>query len=336
MKTFSNSKSIALVTLLLSYSFHVMKTLDTHITIGQYTFTFVVETEVESGFELLADTATLTLPRRLQFKGKAIAQGESLFRRGDPGRVKHGYDRRLDTIFEGYLSRIFPGVPLRFEAQDAMWLLKQRAVTQSYKQVSLQQVLGDICPIPFLADDVELGQFRISNATVAQVLDELRQRYGLYAYIRQGSLIAGLPYQGDPGDPLMFDFEQNIIDDELEYLRADSIAIKVRAISMQPENSKITVELGDDEGDLRTLYFYNLNQEQLLEAAQRTMDRLKVEGYRGSFTTFGQPHVRHGNLVHINDPQYPDRRGTYFVKKVITRCGLSGYRQHIYLDTKHA
>jgi hypothetical protein len=53
----------------------------------------------------------------------------------------------------------------------------------------------------------------------------------------------------------------------------------------------------------------------------------KDTGFRGSFTTFGSPIVRHGDRVKLVDPVINDRNGFYIVKSVETSFGQNGYRQ---------
>lgn len=74
----------------------------------------------------------------------------------------------------------------------------------------------------------------------------------------------------------------------------------------------------------------------LLKLATEALEKLKYEGFRGSFTTFLQPMVRHGMAVKLIDPLIPDRNGVYLVRQVITRFGMEGGRQEITLDRKIA
>ena len=102
---------------------------------------------------------------------------------------------------------------------------------------------------------------------------------------------------------------------------------------MLPDNSKIEVEVGDTEGDVRTLHFYNLAKAELEKIAEESIKTLRYDGYSGSFLTFGQPMVNHGDIVEIEDLKY-NRAGQYLVKRVLRTFGAQGYRQKIYLDRK--
>jgi len=67
---------------------------------------------------------------------------------------------------------------------------------------------------------------------------------------------------------------------------------------------------------------------------QRETERLRYTGYRGSFTTFGKPDIRHGDIVNLSDPIFPERSGKYLVKRVRTTFGMNGYRQEVELESK--
>jgi len=312
-----------------------MKAHHLSIDVGDYTFPFANQVEVTSSWEDLTDVASIVTPRKLRLQNQDVIQGESLFRRGDQVEVNLGYDGQLDQVFTGYLAGISPGVPLRFRCEDEMWKLKQTNYTLSYKNPTLKQILTDVVDIPFEAVDAELGPLRFTNRSAAQILEELRKTYGLQSFVRDGKLYSGLAYWPDLASRHELKFEFDILpDDDLEYQREDDISFKVKAVSMMPDNSKIELELGDPTGETRTLTYIGLSESELRATANREIERLRYEGYKGSFTTFGQPQIRHGDFVTLIDPRYGDRNGTYLVKRVTTTGGISGYRQEVELDTK--
>ena len=64
------------------------------------------------------------------------------------------------------------------------------------------------------------------------------------------------------------------------------------------------------------------------------LDRLKFDGYAGSFEMFGQPTIQHQHVVKIIDAKFPERSGEYFVKSHGVTFGQSGFRRNIELGTK--
>lgn len=331
MSTFKHFRCLLFLTALLSFS--VMKSADIRMQVGNFTFPYATEVEITSSWEELTDRATITVPRKLSFGGETITRGEGLFKIGDQVRIELGYDGNYVSRFSGYLTRIYPGTPLRFEAEDAMWLLKRNSLTKSYPKVTLQQLLADISPIPFQAATVQMGQFRLDRVTPAQALEHLRKEYGIQSWVRDGKLYSGLAYWPELRRERSFGFELNIISDSLEYQRQEDLRLKVQAISIQPDNSKKEVTVGDPDGEARTIYYYNLSEADLKALAERDLERFRYTGYKGSFTAFGEPDVQHGDLISLTDNRYGDRNGRYLTKQVVTSYGMGGIRQSITLDT---
>lgn len=326
-----------------------MLELTSDITLGDYRFDFVNQVEITSTWENLTDTARIVIPKKLRLRknggySEDIAVGvNALWKRGDPVEINLGYNARNDRRFTGYITSVVPKLPPEFQCQDQMWLLKQVNVPTYTKTVGLRQLLTDILPAGtnFVADDVDLGKFRITRANIAEVLDFIKRKYGLSAYFRSGTLYVGFAYQLgrtvelDTDGIAQFEFQKNIIDStNLAYLRDDDVSIMVTAVNVLPDNTRTEIKVGDSFGDQRTLYFYNLAPETVKQLATEALEKLKYEGYRGSFTTFLQPFVQHGQAIKIIDKEVPDRNGIYLVRQVVTRFGIEGGRQEITLDRK--
>lgn len=311
--------------------------LTSEVTIGDYQYAGVVEVETESSWENLTDMATLTLPRKLQWQGRELATGEDpLIKVGDPVNLQLGYDGNNQNVFEGYVTKLDVEVPLTVHCQDAMWLLKQKTYTLSYRDAKLSDVLQDILPsiLPFVAPDVRLGQLRLSKVTAAQVLSELKKKFYVTSWFRDGTLYSGLNIQDELQKTHLLNFHRNVVENNLEFVRAEDVKIKLKVISILPNNQKLELEFGEDEGEQRTLHVFDMKEKEINFFAEQQIERLKYTGYRGSLTTFLQPTVRHGDYVQLTDPLYPERNGSYLVKRVTTSFGMSGGRQVLELDAK--
>lgn len=333
-----------------------MLQVDSRTKLGKYLFTFVNSIEITSSWENLTDTAIIKMPKKIRLKAtneeiNAVISGDDAFwKRGDIAEINLGYDANLKRRFIGTVARVFPKVPIEFHCEDDMYHLKSFTVekyssrkarpTQSH--VTIKEVLTDIkCPIPFTAEDITIGDFTISRTTIAEVLEYFKKTFGLSSYIREdGSLYVGFAYT--PNISLealpVFKFNNNIIDgDNLEYYLEDDVKIKCRAINIKSDNSKHEEVFGDPNGEERTLYFYNVKNDQLAKLADEKLKLLRYTGFRGDFKTFLEPMVRHGQAIRLVDDYFPDRNGVYLVKKVVTSLGVSeGGRQRITIDRKVA
>lgn len=331
--------------------------------IGNYGFNFVNEIEITSTWDELTDRAVITVPRKLRVKkdglfSDAITSGaDALWKRNDPVTIAAGYNFNNPTLFTGYLTKITPKLPLQFEAEDRMFKLKQTVITKAVAKeisatsaITLTRILDLTVPSALRTElnftvrneDIQFGKFTLTGAvTVAELLNYFRKRFGLSCFFQDNVLSVGFAYnissigQVNPETLPEFKFQTNIIDDSnLDYIRDDDVKLKVVAISLKPDNTRTQIEAGDVDGELRTLHFFNVNDTTLQKLATEALEKLKYEGFRGSFTTFLQPTVKHGQAVKMVDPQIPDRNGIYLVKQVVSRIGMGGGRQEITLDRK--
>lgn len=317
-----------------------MLVLSSHITIGEWQFDYCVDVEIASDIGTLTDTCKITIPRKTEsWEGKKIAIGDDpVLKRGDAVTVKLGYDGVLKTRFIGYVKDIKAGMPVTILCEDSMYLLKKGKLTFSFPGGDIRTLLEKVLPAGMKyktpADkSISVPQFRFTNVSPAKVLEELKSRMGIHSYFRiienEPVLYVGLAYWTDHRKTETFQFGFNIIDPyELVYKREEDIRLKAKAISWQRNNTKIETEVGDEDGEQRTIHAYNLNLIELQVYAKAELERFKYTGYRGSLITFGEPAVDKNDIINIVGNQYhPD--GKYLIKDVQIKFGTGGYRQSI-------
>ncbi len=128
----------------------------------------------------------------------------------------------------------------------------------------------------------------------------------------------------------------NIISDSnLDEQRAEDMKIKLKVVSLQPDNKKkIKVEVGDPDGEKRTLHCYGKTEAEARAWGEQELERLKRDGLTGSFQTFG--HVLLDVLDVIGIKIDGERKGKYQVHKNTITYGSSGFRQDITLGARAA
>lgn len=329
----------------------------TRMTIGSADFDFVNSLSIESSWENFTDTCRITLPRKLRpLKNGVFNESitvEGIWNRGDRVSISLGYILEDNTVevserFTGYLSRITTKNPLEFECEDEMWKLKQASVINySKNNVTLNDLLSDILPIneqtgkkyEFKADPFEFN-LRFTKVTVGEVFDYLKKQFGIITFFQNGILNSGFAYKIEEPDintTKEFTFQVNIIEDSLDYTKDDDVELNVTVINVRKDNSKDPdVVAGSPDGEKRTIYTYNLPTSTLKNIAEENLKKLRYEGFRGSFVTFLNPTVKHGESIKLVNPLIPDQNGVYLVKQVVTTNGISGGRQEIFIDRKIA
>lgn len=362
-------------------------------------FDFVNSFECDSSWRDLTNKGKLTIPKNLYFRdqnGKlrplhgtnvnigGFSSNAPLLLRGDRVTIQAGYKYQnaagqsvtdVSTLHQGYISKVGSKIPIECELEDNMWLLKQAPVgTKTFaKTDSLSTILAFILkgtPFTFNAlTQTTFGAFRVGNETACQVLQRLQKQFGFESYFRGNELRCGaIIYLPGEGLTQNFFFQQNIISDELEYVRKDDITLSAIAHNTveeltgkltkdgQAKTKKVRLEVlvslkngvktirqinkGDvvpenNEGERRTLFYPGASTvQQLADLAFNELIKYYYTGLRGKFTTFGIPFVQQGDVANIQDPILPERNGLYKIKAVEYTGGTEGLRQVISLDFK--
>ena len=303
----------------------------------RWTLERVTQVEITLDTEQLTDTCSITLPKRVKWDGAA----EVPVSRGDRVSVWLGYDGNLKPAFTGYVRDVGFKTPVVLSCENEMFRLKQQpAQKKAYRSATLETLLKDQClgyKLRIMGEQ-SLGQYRVTADTVASLLGQLHKN-GIRSFFRNEEgepvLYCGVLFQRTETDNLNFATGRNIISyDSLEQQKAENIRLRVKAISLMPNNKKVKVEVGDADGELRTLHAYNKTQSQLKAWAEQEMKRLKRDGLKGSFTAFGGALA--DKLTPISITIDDTRMGTYQVKKNIIKYGTGGFRQEITLGARIA
>lgn len=296
----------------------------------------VTEVEITRSIEELTGTCKITLPKKLKWDGATEIPIEC----GNAVKVWLGYDDQLTLAFAGYVREVGFKTPIVLTCEDEMFKLKQKAaIKNAYRSVTLTQLLADQNTGYELRvmGEQHLGQYRVKADTVASLLGELG-RQGVRAFFRYEDgkpiLHCGVIFDRNTTITQVFSNGVNIISDSsLEQQKAATMRIRIKAISLMPNNKKkIKVEVGDADGETRTLHTYNKTEAQLKAWAEQELKRIKRDGLKGSFTTFGHKLIdRLDNIGLIIDGK---KQGVYQVQKNIIKYGESGFRQEITLGQR--
>jgi hypothetical protein len=362
-------------------------------------FDFVNTYECSDNWRDLTNKGKLIIPKNLYFRdatGKlrplhgtninvgGFSSNAPLLLRGDQVTIVAGYKyvnaagqqiTNTSTLFAGYISKVGSKTPIECEIEDNMWLLKQTPVASHTfsKTDSLTTILKYILQgTQFTVNaltNTTFGAFTVGNETACQVLQRLQKTFGFESYFRGNELRSGvLIYIPGEGLTQNFFFQQNIISDELEYVRKDDITLSAVAHNtITEETGKLTktglaktkrvrlevlvtlkngvktvrqINHGDvvppnNEGERRTLFYPGATTvSQLANLAFAEIEKYYYTGLRGTFTSFGIPFVRQGDIANIQDPILPERNGQYMIKEVEYSGGVEGMRQKIHLDFK--
>ncbi|MFK5855373.1 MAG: hypothetical protein QM503_04515 [Bacteroidota bacterium] len=305
------------------------------IYIGKYVFNHVNQVKIDSGRSTIVDTAIIRLPQK--YNGKYLAEYINV---GDEVEIRLGYHPDMKLEFKGYVSEIKPNIPVEIICQDGMYKLKQikpKAINHTGTLKRLLEILipGSNIEVP----NVKLVDFAVDGkGSVAFALQKIKKAYGLDVYFRDSILFVGLPLSDSKAinvGKVVYSLHKNVINPQLNYRKVEDIKLKIKAISILPDNTKLTITTGDEDGALRTLHFYNLTTTAELQVqAEETLKHLKYTGFEGSLLAFGAPYCIHGQVAVIEDPRFNFRKGNHFITRTVTTFGTGGFRRRIFLGRK--
>ena len=305
------------------------------IKIGSVSFKSVHEVRIKRSLYDLAATAIVKVPVTavLKHAGNPPAHIETAqaVKVGDKVEIRLGYDGALNTEFIGYVKRLNYKVPLEIECEDEYYRLRFINCVFSKKETTLKECLNSVLTGIQMGEIVSLTlkNFVVNNKPGSWLLGYLKKEYGLVAWFDlQGKLNVGKA-NDVKGDTVKYVLRENVInDDELKYQLAQDVKLKVKAVCYYKDGTRIEGELGEDGGEVRTLYYYDVKDAGELKAlANEELKRYSFDGYRGKITTFLLPHALPGMVASIEDKVYNERSGDYFVESVETTFGTGGGRR---------
>lgn len=304
-----------------------------------WTFDKVHSVEITRDSETLTDTCVLKLPRKIRWKGV----DSNPLRRGDSIKIWLGYDNRLELAFAGYLTTIGFRPPITINCEDKMFELKSlETKKKAYTKVTIEELLRD----QGLGDmnlkvvgEQNIGQYRVTAKTVTELLGNLKDNGGIRTFFKlsdgEPTLYSGVLFPFEKGYSQVFKTGVNIIKDEsLKKQNAEDVRLKVKAVSLLPNNKKIRVEVGYTDGETRTIHAYNKTEPELKAWAEQELKRMTRDGLTGSFTTFG--HKLIDKLENVALILYGEKKGIYQVTKNVIKYSPEGFRQEITIGNRSA
>lgn len=303
------------------------------VTLGNVQLNNVSSFEITESIDEIANTAKLIIPRSYKLLDqKAILEQ---FKVGDKATIKAGYyygnDVDLQEEFSGYIKEVSSDFPLEILLEDESFILRQTNFVKSYQNATLEQVLYDIVPkgIKIQCPKMPLGRFQISNASAFDVLSQIKEDYGVFSRMKNGTLHIGLrdllvdkqimtthEYILNPTSPAGNLVKKN----DLKYKRKGDFKLLVKVSSIPVKGKKVEAEWGSkatDASAINITYPGSFNKNQLLEYAKSIYNKRCYDGYTGDITGFGTPRTHAGDALQLRDSVQPERSSKNLIEKVV-------------------
>jgi len=331
-----------------------MYTMKYDIKIGEYTLGMLDKVEIHKSVELLADTATITLPAAQYNVALDI---EKKIERGLGVVIRLGYEETgLVTEFEGWVQRIATdGGNITIYCEDDLFMLRKAIPNKTWGKVSLDTILKyiiDHCQYPLQLDNKytwSYSKFVINNATGYDVLKKIQEECGADIYIKDvyKKENNAMVYKGmflrvyPPGTPSeqeetirYYDLSKNVEKEDLTYRDALDKNYQVVVKANKPDGTVKEIKVGTTGGDKIEIKCATSDEASMKARAETELKRRSFSGLEGSITTWLIPNCNPGDSATIRDEDYPYKDGTYFVNSVTTEFSSSGGSRKVELGWK--
>lgn len=312
----------------------------------------------KSSVSNFADTCTITLPlasfvRRTQpmteqvdgvvemAAGNSVAQFKQMpFRRGDKVIIALGYDGRNVEVFRGYVLRINYADQLVIECDGYSYPLRDLYFSRSYQTTTLRRILQDLTAgtdirlSPAIAD-IPLQNVWFKNATGLKVLEWVRKELccqvwfdGEYLYAGASKFVRPNPTRNTSDICLRIGY--NVVSaDDLKKQEAQEVQINIVVKDTQGQVKRTKPESKKYSNIKEIKVRPGLPESFLRQAVKELQADQDYQGYEGSITCFGEPHIFKSDKLTITDNRFPERSGDYFAESVEGEYGENGIRQTI-------
>jgi hypothetical protein len=324
--------------------------LKSEIKIGKAKFVGVHDVQITKSIYSIAQTCIIKLPLSAVVKNTSgistPVKIADYIKKGDEVSVTLWYDGyEKKTEFVGYVKAINRKQPLEIECENAIYLLRGKSFKQSFKTVTLKKLLQFITAgtgITLHKDvesenyKLEIKNFQIPDKDGVWVLEQLKEKYMQTVYfIDAKELYVGLAYTNKTGT-VKYDVNKNVINaNDLKWQEKEDVKIKVRCVYYSKDGTKQEAEFGDKDGEVRTIHLYDVKDKSQLEIlAKAEMEKHKYSGYCGGIDAFLIPYCEPMMVANLENKQYPERSGSYYISGVKIAFGTGGARRKPEIDIK--
>lgn len=326
--------------------------LNQRITINDKVLPFVTNVEITDSRNNFTNTCVITLPNKIPKRGKRISD---IVQKGSTVKVELGYFPNLFTEFEGYVSEVIPEKTVSIMCENEAYNIKRQSIGKDIiqKKTTLKKLVAAIYSGESVVDDANVGDFKITkSSTVLDVLAELQNKYKIYSYFRDSTLIVGANADPREKQTIIADFQGNVPEGESSFnfkeASADRIVVKVSSINRA---GTITEVYAYYDGTPSAIVYskvaptsgavneFNIGgqsdftETDLKELAKIRLEALSFTGVDGSITTYpplDKACATHGDVCTVVDREIPEKQGDYAIVEVVKSFGDGvGYRQSL-------
>ncbi|MDR1370941.1 MAG: hypothetical protein LBJ72_12590 [Dysgonamonadaceae bacterium] len=308
------------------------------IKIGEYMLQMLDSITIAKSVENLADMATIVIPGT--YINQAL-QVENKIKEGDAVEVYFGYGESFLLEFKGYLNSISTDdSAIKLECEDALYLFKKSLKDRELKNISLEGlldiVIGEVnaqnkeneTPTNYTVScdyEFKWEKFVFFKATAFDVLKKVQDETKANIYFKDEILHIHPQYSEIFNDELViYDFARNIEKSDLKYVLLKNKKIEIEVNATLVDGKKKKFSYGVTGGTKKTIELGTTDDASMKNRAIQEYNLFAYDGYEGSFTGWLIPVVEPAYKIRLQDSDYPNKNGNYYVVAVETKFSSSG------------
>jgi len=317
-----------------------------NITIGTFTNVKAAKVSWKTDVNSFTDTCTIELPRITYLRNvKTVTDDvnepnerqEYVFKEGDAVDVLLGYNGNNTRRFKGFIKRVNMGVPVKVECEGYSYLLYDIIFSKTYANVTVLQLLKDLfgsADIVFSSEipNIPLKNVRFKNATGIQVLEWLQKECKLAVYFNFNEIYVGTVFGKVQASAILRLGWNTVKEDDFKKRWVDkNVRIVIHEKNDKGEVYKAKADVHKYSNEKAVKIKAGIPADLMKQIVNRLQTKSNYNGFEGNIVCFLEPAFTKGMVAEIQDRNYTDRNGRYFVESVSGEFGTGGGRQKIQL-----
>jgi hypothetical protein len=235
------------------------------------------------------------------------------------------------TIFNGTLFEFKEGTPCTIKCIDYLPLLGHIG-NWNWKSVTLQTVVNTILQGTGITPILPMPSMTFVNLTFRlcspwAALTYIKKNLGLNIALMGNQLYVNVA--SNTLRKLIYRSDTNIYQCDLQ--QPDTIwqGFKVKAWFLQPSGERDSLEVGDSDGHLTEVYFYNVSGglPVYTKLANQALIKIRQRKFSGTVHGYLYPDCQLFDQIQYTDIRYPDRSGNYVLTELSHDISDKGFHR---------
>jgi hypothetical protein len=339
-------------------------------------FDSVVSIDVKNDAAHIGATCDIVVPLNSRLKYQNVGKdyitdpspNNYLFNSGDTVTVLAVYEGYKDwvNVFDGYVNDFTEGTPLTVKCLDAVYLLNQSTINLEYKKPTpLKNIINDILKGTGIVQigieknyttengtsmtnpvfDLELENLTFKNMSPAACLEYIKTNIGLNITLMGKQLYVNIA--SNTTNTVKLDTRINVCKSDLQKPNSTFQKFKVKAWFIREDSTRDSFEVGDENGALREVFFYNIPKTDYInistkeglksiprrynELANEALKKVKQVRYSGTVEIYLYPFCDLFWRCEYKDLRYPEKNGVYVITALDYKLDGNGFHKTLKL-----